>query len=115
MSNTKEGAVQSHEPVMTVDQIMRKYDKSHVYVLRALQKGWLTGGRKVAMQGTKVMQWVIPVSNVEAWRKNAEAHKSSKARFTGTARDIDEFQEWLRDAKREDIEKIKKSLAAKIL
>ena len=102
------------EPCMTVDQIMRKYDKSHVYVLRALQRGWLKGGYKVSMQGTKVQQWVVPVHEVEAWRKSAEAHKSSKARFTGTARDIDEFQAWLKQAKIEDIEKVRSSLAAQI-
>lgn len=105
-------AAQSHTPVMTVEQIMRKYNKSHVYVLRALQKGWLLGGRKVPMQGTKVMQWVVPVHEVEAWRKSAEAHKASKARFTGTTRDLDEFFAYLKEAKAEDVAKLRKSLDA---
>lgn len=101
------------KPAMTVSQIMAKYDKSSVYVKRALQRGWLKG-HKVLMQGTHVEQWIAYVEDVEAWRKSAEMHKSSKSHFTGSARDLADFEQYLATAKTEDIAKLRKSLENKI-
>lgn len=98
---------------MTVQQIMAKYDKSSVYVKRALQKGWLKG-HKVLMEGTQVYQWVAYVQDVEAWRKSAESHKASKSRFTGSARDMNDLQEYLKNAKPEQIQALRKSLESKL-
>jgi hypothetical protein len=100
------------KPTMTVSQIMARYDKSSVYVKRALQKGWLAG-HKVLMAGTQVYQWVAFVEDVEAWRKSAEQHKASKARFTGSERDMNDLQAYLKNAKPEQIEALRKSLENK--
>jgi len=98
---------------MTVAQIMERYDKSSVYVKRALQRGWLPGHKQM-MSGTKVEQWVAYVEDVEAWRKSAESRKSPKARFAGTARQLADFKAWCTDptTKASDIEAVRKSLEA---
>lgn len=93
-------------PKMTVVQIMEKYDKSSVYVKRAFQKGWLVG-HKEPMQGTHVDQWVGYTADVEAWRKSAEMHKSSKTSFNGSSKSKRDLQEYLKSAKAEDVVSMK--------
>jgi len=97
------------KPALTVAQIMARYDKSSVYVKRALQRGWLKG-HKVLMQGTKVEQWVSYVEDVESWRASAESHKASKSKFTGTTRQMEDLQEYLRQAKPEQIAALRRTL-----
>ena len=98
---------------MTVAQIMERYDKSSVYVKRALQRGWLKG-HKALMGSTKVEQWLAYTVDVEAWRKSAESHKSPKAQFAGTPRQLKDLSDWVSDpaTKIEDIAALRKSLEA---
>jgi hypothetical protein len=98
--------------VMTAQQICAKHDLSPVYVKRALQRGWLLG-HKVLMPGTKVMQWVVEVEEVDRWRKACAMHKTPKGSFSGSARDLRGLQEWLESAKEEDLAKLKASLAGR--
>lgn len=100
---------QASKPTMTAQQICERFDKSPVYVKRALQNGWLKGHKEL-MEGTKVPQWVSFVEDVEAWRKACEAHKSPKARFTGTPRQVAEVKDYLANAKPEEIKAIRRSL-----
>lgn len=95
--------------VMTVVQICERFDKSPVYVKRALQNGWLPGHKRL-MEGTKVPEWVAKVEDVEAWRKSCEAHKTPKSRFAGTPRQIAEVKDYLANAKAEDVAALRKSL-----
>ena len=101
------------KPTMTVAQIMERHTKSRVYVVRSLQRGWLKG-HKVLMGSTKVEQWVAFTADVEAWRKSAESHKSPKAQFAGTPRQLKDLSDWVSDpaTKIEDIAALRKSLEA---
>ena len=93
---------------------MSKYDKSSVYVKRALQRGWLDG-HKVTMDGTKVVQWVAYVEDVERWRKSCEMHKTPRdLTFAGSPKQLQAIQDWLSDpsTKDEDIASMRKSLEA---
>ena len=97
---------------VTVAQIMRKYNFSHVYVMRALSKGWLVGGHKVAMAGSKVMQWSVPVVEVEAWRARAESHKAKGFSLHADYADANALREQLANLKPADLAALRASLEA---
>jgi hypothetical protein len=96
---------------MTASQICAQCDLSPVYVKRALQRGWLKGTKQL-MPGTKVYQWVVARADVEAWRKSTQAHKTPKAQFIGSPRQVAELREFLKSGDAEAIAAVKAALAA---
>jgi hypothetical protein len=95
---------------MTAAQICAQCDLSPVYVKRALQRGWLKGTKQL-MPGTKVEQWVVLKADVDAWRQSCQSHKTPKARFVGSPRQMTELQEFIKTADAKTIEALKASLA----
>jgi len=99
---------QAQEKYFTIAMIVRQ-GFSRVYVHRAFVKGWLHGKKVTMPNNPHVMQWVCLESEYRAWRKRCLAH-SNAGIFTGTARQIEGLQEYLKDAKPDDIAALRKSL-----
>lgn len=97
---------------ITIAQIVR-LGFSRVYVHRAFVKGWLQG-KKVAMPtNPRVLQWVCTKAQYKEWRQRCDQH-SNRGTFSGTARQIESLQEYLKSAKAEDVAALRKSIEGDI-
>lgn len=88
---------------MTIKQIMNEFNLTHVYVSRAVQKGWLKPVEKIRINNKgNQFKYVVKRTVVMAWRKRCD----SKARRTdgrrkynlyGTQKEIEQFLAWKKE------------------
>lgn len=86
--------------LLSINDICRQYNLSHVYVSRAIQQGWLPYAKKVSInKNATQFKYVMSESIVIAWRKRCD----SKARRTDgrrkyntymTPKELAQFNQW---------------------
>lgn len=81
---------------------------SPVYIERSLTKGALKGA-KYPIPGRKTVRWEVTQAAYDTWRATRNQNRGV---FTGTSRDIQNLDEFLKSAKPNQIAAIRKSLAA---
>lgn len=92
----------TNDEYMSIKMIMNEYNLTHVYVSRAVQKGWLKPVEKVAINKSETQfKYVVKRSVVEAWRRRCGA----KARRTDGRR---KFVHYMTPKEHAELEKVKK-------
>lgn len=88
------------EVLMSINEICREFNKSHVYVSRAIQQGWLPYTKKVSInKNSTQFKYLVARSIVEAWRKrcNSKARRTDGRRKYNTymtQKEHQQFEEW---------------------
>lgn len=81
---------------------------SPVYIERSLTKGTLKG-TKVPIPGRKTVRWEVTQLAYDTWRSTRNQNRGA---FTGTSRNIQQLDEYLKAAKPAQIAAIQASLDA---